>query len=59
MRRSFVLRVAFSPTRLSTEHLREAYEVVTPVSERAVAVAEQQETQQEVRPLAGRRRATR
>ena len=36
MRRSFVLRVAFSPTRLSADHLREAYEAVTTVMERPV-----------------------
>lgn len=36
MRKRFTLRVAFLPTRLSAEHLREAYEAVTPVIDRAV-----------------------
>jgi hypothetical protein len=39
MRRSFLLRVAFAPTRLSAEHLREAYEAVTPVLERTIESA--------------------
>ena len=55
MRREFVLRVAFSPTRLSAEHLREAYEVVTPVTERTVATTEQNESEQ-MRPVPRRRR---
>ncbi len=55
MRREFVLRVAFSPTRLSAEHLREAYEVVTPVTERTVATTEQNEAEQ-ARPVPRRRR---
>jgi len=36
MRRGLEIRVAFSPTRLSVEHLRAVYEVVTPMTERAV-----------------------
>jgi hypothetical protein len=36
MRRGLEIRVAFVPTRLSVEHLRAVYEVVTPMSERAV-----------------------
>jgi hypothetical protein len=40
MQRSFALRVAFSPTRLSAEHLRSAYEVVTPVIERTIAITD-------------------
>jgi hypothetical protein len=36
MRRKLEIRVAFCPTRLSDEHLRCAYEVVTPVVERVM-----------------------
>lgn len=36
MRRGLEIRVAFAPTRLSVEHLRAVYEVVTPMTERAV-----------------------
>jgi hypothetical protein len=36
MRRGIKIRVAFLPTRLSAEHLRAAYEVVTPVVERTI-----------------------
>jgi hypothetical protein len=36
MRRGLEIRVAFSPTRLSAEHLRAVYEVVTPMIERVV-----------------------
>jgi hypothetical protein len=36
MRRGLEIRVAFSPTRLSADQLRTAYEVVTPMSERVV-----------------------
>jgi|HubBroStandDraft_4_1064222.scaffolds.fasta_scaffold18962_2 hypothetical protein len=31
-----MIRVAFSPTRLSADHLRAVYEVVTPIIERVV-----------------------
>ena len=41
MRRGFAIRVAFSPTRLSAEHLRDVYEVVTPVIERVAVDAEE------------------
>jgi len=37
MRRKLEIRVAFRPTRLSDEHLRCAYEVLTPVVERVVS----------------------
>lgn len=36
MRRELEIRVAFVPTRLSVEHLRAVYEVVTPMTERVV-----------------------
>lgn len=36
MRRGMEIRVAFAPTRLSPEHLRAVYEIVTPVIERSV-----------------------
>ena len=36
MRRSMEIRVAFAPTRLSPEHLRAVYEMVTPVTDRSV-----------------------
>ncbi len=36
MRRGLEIRVAFAPTRLSVEHLRAVYEMVTPVIDRAV-----------------------
>lgn len=36
MRRGLKIRVAFSPTRLSADHLRTVYEVVTPMIERIV-----------------------
>jgi hypothetical protein len=36
MRRGMEIRVAFAPTRLSPEHLRTVYEIVTPVIERSV-----------------------
>ena len=36
MRRGLKIRVAFSPTRLSADHLRAVYEVVTPMIERVV-----------------------
>jgi hypothetical protein len=36
MRRGLEIRVAFVPTRLSVEHLRAVYEVVTPMTERTV-----------------------
>jgi hypothetical protein len=36
MRRGMEIRVAFAPTRLSPEHLRAVYELVTPVIERSV-----------------------
>jgi len=36
LRRRLEIREAFSPTRLSAEHLRAAYEVVSPMIERAV-----------------------
>ena len=36
MRRGLEIRVAFAPTRLSAEHLRAVYEMVTPVVNRAV-----------------------
>ncbi len=38
MRRGLEIRVAFSATRLSAEHLHAAYEVVTPMIERIVAM---------------------
>jgi hypothetical protein len=37
MRRGLEIRVAFRPTRLSTEHLRTAYEIATPMSERRIS----------------------
>ena len=37
MRRNLEIRVTFSPTRLSSEHLRAAYEAATPVIGRAMA----------------------
>jgi len=40
MRRALRIRVAFAPTRLSSDHLKRAYELVAPVSRRAVAPAE-------------------
>jgi hypothetical protein len=58
MRRNFVLRVAFSPTRLSAEHLREAYEVVTPVSERTIVTTESDEGRR-TRPTERSRRGSR
>lgn len=36
MRRGMEIRMAFAPTRLSPEHLRAVYEIVTPVIERSV-----------------------
>jgi hypothetical protein len=36
MRRGMEIRVAFAPTRLSPEHLRSVYEMVTPVIDRSV-----------------------
>jgi len=36
MRRGLEIRVAFAPTRLSVEHLRAVYEMVTPVIDRVV-----------------------
>jgi hypothetical protein len=36
MRWGMEIRVAFAPTRLSPEHLRAVYEIVTPVIERSV-----------------------
>ena len=36
MRRGMEIRVAFAPTRLSPEHLRAVYEMVTPVVDRSV-----------------------
>jgi hypothetical protein len=53
--------VAFSPTRLSAEHLREAYEVVTPMTERTVVTAEQDEQDegQQARPVPRRGRVSR
>jgi hypothetical protein len=37
MRRGFHLKIAFQPTRLSAEHLRNAYEVVIPITERSIS----------------------
>jgi hypothetical protein len=36
MRRGLEIRVAFAPTRLSAEHLRAVYEMVTPVVDREI-----------------------
>lgn len=38
MRRGLEIRVAFAPTRLSAEHLRAAYEMVSAVVERAIVL---------------------
>jgi hypothetical protein len=40
MRRTLEIRVAFTPTRLSAEYLRAAYEVVTPTIERTIVAEE-------------------
>jgi hypothetical protein len=52
MRRGLVIRVAFSPTRLSADHLRAAYEVVTPVIERVVIGEEDVATRKRERRVA-------
>jgi hypothetical protein len=36
MRRGLEIRLAFVPTRLSAEHLRAVYEMVTPVVDREI-----------------------
>jgi hypothetical protein len=40
MRRTIEIRQAFAPTRLSAAHLREVYNVVSPVVERTILRAE-------------------
>jgi hypothetical protein len=61
MRRGFEIRVAFSATRLSAEHLRAAYEVVTPMIERIVAMEDNATVarQRDEEGLRRRRRGTR
>ena len=51
MRRALEIRVAFSPTRLSEEYLRSAYEVVTPLIERAVVSTSEEQSEVRVGPV--------
>ena len=57
MRRRFEIRVAFSATRLSAEHLRAAYEVVTPIVRRAIATKQSEEITDSVAHVVARNRS--
>ncbi len=48
MRRRFEIRVAFTATRLSAEHLRFVYETVTPIVGRSVTAKRSQERADDV-----------
>jgi hypothetical protein len=47
MRRRLDIRVTFAPTRLSAEHLRVVYDVVTPLVERRVVTDDDEATREQ------------
>lgn len=54
MRQALRIRVEFKPSRLSTQYLRSAYELVAPVVQRVV----EQPVEDDTRSASGRRSAT-